>query len=90
MQLSLVVGILVAYLLGIPYEHNVDFISIGGWDVAWWRFVLFLGVCGSAIQVWNVLVALQAPEINRLVSLLVTHDLFFQCTPICCNSKRLL
>lgn len=54
MQLSLCIGILVAYLFGIPYEHDDGaFISIGGWEVAWWRVVLFLGTLGSANQVWK-------------------------------------
>lgn len=51
MQLSLCVGILVAYLLAVPYEHDIRTIWLGSWEVAWWRVVLFLGILGSTTQV---------------------------------------
>lgn len=51
MQLSLCIGILVAYLLGIPYEHDISTIELGSWEVSWWRVVLFLGILGSLTQV---------------------------------------
>ena len=51
MQLSLCIGILVAYLFGIPYEHDISTIGLGSWEVPWWRVVLFLGTLGSLTQV---------------------------------------
>lgn len=51
MQMALVVGMVVAFLFGIPYEHDVTTISFNGWDLAWWRVVLVLGAVMSFTQV---------------------------------------
>jgi hypothetical protein len=51
MQLSLCVGILFAYMLGLPYEQGITGIEIFGIHAAWWRVVLLLGSCVSIGQV---------------------------------------
>ena len=52
MQVFICVGILVAYLVGLPYRHNTpQHAYIGGSDVAWWRVMLALGLIPAALQV---------------------------------------
>jgi hypothetical protein len=92
MQLSLVVGILVAYLLAIPYEHDIQYISIGGWDVAWWRFVFSVGAFGSAIQVGSFPLAWHAPYFAQshpcLPSMLCSNQRYL-CAPGFSSSRHL-
>ncbi len=46
------VGILVAYLVGLPYRNNTaQHAYIGGSDVAWWRVMLAFGLIPAALQV---------------------------------------
>lgn len=46
------IGILVAYLLGLPYRNNTaQHAYIGGSDVAWWRVMLAFGLIPAALQV---------------------------------------
>ena len=51
-QVFICVGILVAYLVGLPYRNNTpQHAYIGGSDVAWWRVMLALGLIPAALQV---------------------------------------
>ena len=51
-QVFICVGILVAYLVGLPYRNNMpQHAYIGGSDVAWWRVMLALGLIPAALQV---------------------------------------
>ena len=52
MQVFICVGILVAYLVGLPYRDNLpQHAYIGGSDVAWWRIMLAFGLIPAALQV---------------------------------------
>ena len=54
-QVFICVGILVAYLVGLPYRNNTpQHAYIGGSDVAWWRVMLALGLIPAALQVLSL------------------------------------
>ena len=60
-QVFICVGILVAYLVGLPYRNNTpQHAYIGGSDVAWWRVMLALGLIPAALQVLSFSASLQA------------------------------
>ena len=45
-------GILVSYLLGLPYQHNTpQAITLGGADISWWRPMFLFGVLPAIAQV---------------------------------------
>lgn len=50
-QVFICVGILVAYLVGLPYMHNEP-VSVGSGkaQVAWWRVMLAIGMIPAALQ----------------------------------------
>lgn len=51
-QVFICVGILVAYLVGLPYRDNIaQHAYIGSSDVAWWRVMLAFGLIPAALQV---------------------------------------
>ena len=52
LQVFICIGILVAYLAGLPYRNNTaQHVYIGGSDVAWWRVMLAFGLIPAALQV---------------------------------------
>ena len=56
LQVFICIGILVAYLAGLPYRDNTpQHVYIGGSDVAWWRVMLAFGVIPGAVQVFRLL-----------------------------------
>ena len=51
MQVFICVGILVAYIVGLPYDANQSFaVSLFGRCVAWWRIIFGLGVVPALLQ----------------------------------------
>ena len=82
MQVFICVGILVAYLVGLPYRNNMpQHAYIGGSDVAWWRIMLALGLIPAALQVLFRCISM------RLV--LLPFHLYYNlhlCWPECCCS----
>jgi hypothetical protein len=56
MQAFICVGILVAYLVGLPYQHNTpQSIPLAGADVSWWRLMFLFGVVPAIMQVRTLL-----------------------------------
>ena len=52
MQAFICVGILVAYLVGLPYQHNTpQAIALGGRSVSWWRVMFLFGIIPAVLQV---------------------------------------
>ena len=51
LQLCVNIGITLAYLVGIPYDHTAASIHLGSNHVAWWRFMFGLGMLLAACQV---------------------------------------
>lgn len=50
-QLSICLGLLMSYLLGLPFEYGITAISVASYTVHWWRAVHVLGALTSLIQV---------------------------------------
>lgn len=51
MQVFICVGILVAYIVGLPYDSNQPFaVSLFGRCVAWWRVIFGLGIVPALLQ----------------------------------------
>lgn len=51
-QVFICVGILVAYLVGLPYISNQPAaINLGKAHIAWWRVMLAIGMLPAAAQV---------------------------------------
>ncbi len=45
-------GILVAYLVGLPYQHNEpQTATVGSHTVAWWRIMFLFGLIPAVLQV---------------------------------------
>lgn len=52
MQAFICVGILLAYLVGLPYQHNEpQQIVIGSEAVSWWRIMFLFGIAPAVLQV---------------------------------------
>lgn len=52
LQVFICVGILVAYLVGLPYMNNkAAELPLGSGGVAWWRVMLAIGIIPAASQV---------------------------------------
>ena len=50
-QVFICMGILVAYIVGLPYDANQPFaVSLFGRCVAWWRIIFGLGVVPALLQ----------------------------------------
>ncbi len=50
-QVFVCVGILVAYIAGLPYDSNEPFaVTLFGRCVAWWRIIFGLGVLPALLQ----------------------------------------
>ncbi|CAL5223439.1 g5955 [Coccomyxa viridis] len=61
-QVFICVGILVAYLVGLPYRNNTpQHAYIGGSDVAWWRVMLALGLIPAALQAIGLFFTPESP-----------------------------
>ena len=57
-------GILVAYIVGLPYDANQPFaVSLFGRCVAWWRVIFGLGVVPALLQARSAHAA--APQLHR-------------------------
>lgn len=50
-QLSICLGLLASYLLGLPYEHKIEAVTIASHAVHWWRAVHIIGALISITQV---------------------------------------
>ena len=51
-QAFICVGILVAYLVGLPYQHNTpQAVTLGGSTVSWWRIMFIIGLIPAISQV---------------------------------------
>lgn len=51
MQLFVCVGILVAFVIGLPYDGKEATVQLLGHDTAWWRVMFAVGVIPAAMQV---------------------------------------
>ncbi|CAK0785259.1 hypothetical protein CVIRNUC_008465 [Coccomyxa viridis] len=61
-QVFICVGILVAYLAGLPYRDNTaQHVYIGGSDVAWWRVMLAFGLIPAALQAVGLFFTPESP-----------------------------
>eukprot|EP00892_Ulva_mutabilis_P006851 jgi/Ulvmu1/4538/UM002_0264.1 len=60
-QLSICLGLLLAYLLGLPYEHDVRDIAIGPYTVHWWRVVHIIGALISLTQILMLASSVESP-----------------------------
>jgi hypothetical protein len=55
------VGILLAYLAGIPYERDFSGFNLGGRFVAWWRVMVGLQLVPAALQAVALLGSPESP-----------------------------
>lgn len=52
MQAFICVGILLAYLVGLPYQHNEpQHVVVGSEAVSWWRVMFLFGIAPAVLQV---------------------------------------
>ena len=62
MQVFICVGILVAYIVGLPYDANQPFaVSLFGRCVAWWRIIFGLGIVPALLQACSPFTAAPQP-----------------------------
>lgn len=61
-QVFICVGILVAYLVGLPYSDNqAAVLPLGSGEVAWWRVMLAIGIIPAASQMVAMSVLPESP-----------------------------
>ena len=51
MQLFVCVGILLAFVIGLPYDGQRAYTDLLGHDLAWWRVMFGLGMVPALTQV---------------------------------------
>lgn len=51
LQLFVCVGILLAFLVGLPYDGREATVHLLGHDTAWWRVMFALGLVPGIMQV---------------------------------------
>lgn len=51
LQFFVNVGILTAFLIGLPYDGKDAFLSLGSHHIAWWRVMLAFGALPAVTQV---------------------------------------
>jgi hypothetical protein len=51
-QAFICVGILLAYIVGLPYQHNEpQHVTVGGQDFSWWQVMFLAGIVPAVLQV---------------------------------------
>lgn len=58
-QVFINVGILLAYLAGLPYQYHMEVLPIAGLPIPWWRVMILMALIPAVAQ---LLVLLSCPE----------------------------
>lgn len=71
LQLFVCVGILVAFVIGLPYDGKEATVQLLDHDTAWWRVMFAIGLLPAAMQV-----CVLAPASTCLIALVIAFCSF--------------